>query len=171
MKPPRPEFSRPLEVARVPALGSFEKIAADAGECVELAQRLKLPKVHGLWADLRVKPWRGGGFKVSGEVRADIEQESVISLELFRSEVRFSVERYFLQRVGADEDEEVDVIGNGELDLGEIAVETLGLELDPYPRKAGEVFQLAAPQEEAPPVAKISPFAVLGGRDRGGKRS
>ena len=53
-----PEFSRPLEVARVSALGSHEKIAADNKECAALAKRLKVPAVHAVSAHLFVKPWR-----------------------------------------------------------------------------------------------------------------
>ncbi len=165
MMQPVPEFSRPIEVARVSPLGSHEKISADPKECEALTGRLQVPAVHAVSAKLLVKPWRGGGFKVTGDVEAEIDQESVISLEVFRSIVRFPVERYFLTHAGGDDDE-IDVIENGLIDLGEIATETLGLELDPYPRKPGETFTPAA-EEAAAPVAKISPFVVLKGKDRG----
>lgn len=162
---PVPEFSRPIEVARVGAHGSREKISADRKECSALADRLQLPGVHAVSADLQVKPWRGGGLKVTGEVRADIDQVSVISLEAFRSEVRFPVERYFLP-AGGSEDDEIDMIVGGIIDLGEVAAETLGLELDPYPRKPGEAFAASTDEPAASPVAKISPFAVLKNKDK-----
>lgn len=165
MTQPQPEFSRPIEVARVSPLGSHEKIKADAKECAALAKRLLLPTVYEVSAVLLVKPWRGGGFKVTGEVTADVDQQSVISLETFRSEVHFPVERYFLTH-GGGEDDEIDVIEDGVIDLGEIATETLGLELDPYPRKPGETFASTSEPEEERPVAKISPFAVLKGKDK-----
>ena len=47
---------------------------------------------------------------VAFEVEADIDQVSVISLETFRSTVRFPVERYFLTHGGGDSDEDIDVI-------------------------------------------------------------
>lgn len=155
-----PEFSRPIEVARVSALGSHEKIAADGVECAALAKRLKVPAVHAVTAHLVVKPWRGGGFKVSGTVLADLDQESVVSLDVFRGSVSFEVERYFLPRVDEAAEDDIDVIRNGVIDLGEVAAETIGLELEPYPRKPGEVF--APPDDGAEGVpAKVTPFAVL----------
>lgn len=154
-------FSRPLKVDRVPRGGSFEKISADPGECRGLAARLAVPAVHGLNAELRVSPWRGGGLKLEGALRADLEQISVISLEAFRQALELPVLRYFLQRgATAQDDVDSDVIENGFVDLGEVVTETLALELPPYPRKPGEVFAdpVGAPGEEAKPD---SPFAVL----------
>lgn len=171
MRQQGPEFSRPLEVARVGPQGSRERLNATAPECTALARRLQLPVVHAVSADLNVRPWRGGGYKVTGEVEADIDQVSVISLETFRSTVRFPVERYFLPHGGGDSEEDIDVIEGGEIDLGEVAAETLGLELDPYPRKPGEAFETPAGEgkaEEEPAPAKVSPFAVLKNRDEGG---
>jgi uncharacterized metal-binding protein YceD (DUF177 family) len=141
-EPPR-EFSRPLDVARVAAHGSTEHIAATAQECAKLAKRLDLPAIHELKAELLAKPWRGGGLKVTGELAADLEQISVISLEAFRQDVRLPIERYFLPKPPAMDDSEandIDAIVAGYIDLGEVVAETLALELDPYPRKPGETF-------------------------------
>ncbi len=141
MKEPTVEFSRPLLVARVPASGAHEKLKADETECNRLAKRFQVPAIHSLTAELKVKPWRGGGFKVTGTATADLEQTSVISLEDFRHTVSFDVERYFLPHAPApEEDLDVDVINHGEIDLGEVVAETVALELDPYPRKPGEAF-------------------------------
>jgi uncharacterized metal-binding protein YceD (DUF177 family) len=153
-----PEFSRPLEVARVPAKGSFEHMTADARECAGLAQRMKVQAVHAFKARLHVMPWRGGGLKVTGEVEADIEQLSVVSLEPFRSTVTFDVERYFTSRPVSEEDE-ADPIEHGIVDLGEVAAETFALELDPYPRRPDEAFAGFESVEE--PEPKVSPFAAL----------
>ncbi len=154
------EFSRPLQVDRVPALGCHERIAADEKECVALAKRLDLPKIHSLGGLLKAVPWRGGGLKITGTLNARVDQVSVISLEIFTSDVEFAVERYFLSpRAGNPADEEdVDVIENGSVDLGEILAETMALELDPYPREAGEVFYDV---EEQPEPEKVSPFTAL----------
>jgi uncharacterized metal-binding protein YceD (DUF177 family) len=160
---PQPEFHRPLEMARVPNLGSHEKLSADAKECALLAKRLMLPAIHKLSAHLKAKPWRGGGLKVTGELIVDLDQESVVSLESFRSVLTLPVERYFLNvppsaELGADED--IDPIENGIVDLGEIVAETLALELDPYPRKPGEVFESKLEADTEPPK-KPNPFNVL----------
>ena len=160
MKDIVPEFSRPIEVARVSALGSHEKIVADEKECAALAKRLKVPAVYSVSAHLVLKPWRGGGYKVSGTVKVDLDQESVVSLEVFRSTETFEVERYFLPKPDEASEEDIDVIQHGAIDIGEVAAETIGLDLDLYPRKPGEVFQ-DTNEESEETTAKISPFAVL----------
>jgi uncharacterized protein len=154
------EFSRPLQVDRVPALGSHERIAADEKECVALAKRLGLPKIHSLGGLLKAVPWRGGGLKITGTLKAEVDQVSVISLETFKSALEYSVERYFLPPRGGNpaDDNDVDIIEHGIVDLGEILAETMALELDPYPRQEGEVF---SDIEEPLEPAKVSPFTAL----------
>jgi uncharacterized metal-binding protein YceD (DUF177 family) len=161
---PALEFSRPIEVARISKLGSHEKLSADAKECAALAKRFLVPAIHSLSAELKVKPWRGGGVKVSGELKADLDQESVVSLEVFRSTMVFAVERYFLNvppSADIESDEDIDPIENGVIDLGEVVAETLALELDPYPRKPGEEFQSTALEESEVEPEKPNPFNVL----------
>jgi hypothetical protein len=154
------EFSRPLQVDRVPALGCHERIAADEKECVALAKRLGLPKLHSLGGLLKAVPWRGGGLKITGTLNAQIDQVSVISLETFTSTLEHEIERYFLSpRAGhPTAEEDVDVIEHGIVDLGEILAESMALELDPYPRREGEFF---SDIEEPLEPAKVSPFNAL----------
>jgi uncharacterized metal-binding protein YceD (DUF177 family) len=164
MDEPELEFSRPIEVARIPKLGSREKLSADAKECVALAKRLLIPAIHSLTAELQTKPWRGGGLKVTGQLKADFDQESVVSLEVFRSTLVFPVERYFLNvppNADLESDEDIDPIERGIIDLGEVVAETLALELDPYPRKPGESFESLETQDEPEEPKKPNPFNVL----------
>jgi uncharacterized metal-binding protein YceD (DUF177 family) len=166
MKPrePQPEFSRPIDVARVPKLGSTEKIAADLQERVALAKRLQVPAVHGVSAVLLIKPWRGGGMKVSGQAEIDLDQISVVSLDQFRTQQSVDIERYFMNLPAGDADDpdlDIEPLPHGEIDIGEIVAETIALELDPYPRKPGEEFSSTAiePEDEVP--EKPNPFNVL----------
>jgi uncharacterized metal-binding protein YceD (DUF177 family) len=164
MREPKLEFSRLLQVDRIPAKGSFEKLSAEPKECVALAKRYGIPAVHSLRTAFRATPWRGGGVKVAGEVTAEIDQVSVVSLETFTSTETFEVERYFMPQGKAssnEEDIDIDEIINGEIDLGEVAAETVGLELEPYPRKPGEAFEGFEDEPEEAGPAKVSPFAVL----------
>ena len=154
------EFSRPLQVDRVPNLGCHERLAANEKECAALAKRFDLPKIHALGGLLKVVPWRGGGLKITGTLNAKVDQVSVISLEIFTSDLEFAIERYFLSpRAGQPTaEEDVDIIENGSVDLGEILAESMALELDPNPRMEGEVFNDI---EEHPESAKVSPFTGL----------
>ncbi len=154
--PVKPEFSRPLVVDRVPALGVEESIEATPEERAQLARRLDLPAILELKARFDAKPWRRGGLSLKGVVEAEIEQICVVTLEPFRSRIEEEVERYYLgetsgghhpvvlslESLGEDEPE---IVEDGAVDLGEVAAETLGLALDPYPRKPGAEFSADLP--------------------------
>jgi uncharacterized metal-binding protein YceD (DUF177 family) len=160
----KPEFSRPLEVARIPKLGSHEKLSATDHECAALAKRLLVPKIHALKAALKAQPWRGGGVKVTGTADIDLDQESVVSLERFRSKLNVPVERYYLNIKGehdVDSELEIDPIEHGSIDLGELVAESIALELDPYPRMAGESFQPIIESDPADDDKPANPFTVL----------
>lgn len=167
----RPEFSRPLAVERIGPAGTEMTIDADAEERQALARRFDIPALHALSAHFVATPWRRGGVALRGQVSAEVEQLSVVSLEPVRSLIAEQVVRYFqadmapghnpaVLGVEALEDEEPEVISGGAIDLGEIAAEELALALDPYPRRPGEVFREETGQEsdDRPPD---SPFAVL----------
>ena len=160
MKQVTHEFSRPLLVDRVPALGCHERLAADEKECAALAKRLGIPKIHALGGLLQIVPWRGGGLKVTGTLKAKVDQLSVVSLEVFTADLAFEIERYCMSPRASNPavEDDADIIENGIVDLGEILAETMALELDPYPRQEGEVFHDIA---EHPEVAKVSPFVAL----------
>lgn len=167
MKSLTPEFSRPLQVAKLPNNGSHKKISADRNECAALAKRMQIPAIHGLESMLLAKPWRGGGIKISGELTADVEQVSVISLENFRETLRCEIERYFMPQVAHETDDVehvIDRLEGGVIDLGEIVAETLALELDPYPRKPGEAF---AGHSEDMAEQDTNPFSKLASVTKG----
>ncbi len=156
---PKFEFSRPLIVDRVPRKGSHEVFAAEPKECAALALRLDVPAIHSIKAHLIATPWRGGGLKVTGEFKVDLEQVSVVSLEPFRHTQKFDVERYFLPpKIAIDGiEEDADIIDNGIVDLGELVSETMGLEIAAYPRQAGEEFasHLEVDEEEKKSLGKL----------------
>lgn len=160
---PAVEFSRPLQVDRVPKLGSTEKLAAEPEELKALARRFRIPALHALTAEIRATPWRGGGMKLEGHVTADMEQVSVISLEAFRETVSVPLARYFLPPgavVDNEQEDDADPIENGWIDLGEVVAETLALDLEPYPRRPGEAFP-GHVEDDGDGAKAPNPFAVL----------
>jgi uncharacterized metal-binding protein YceD (DUF177 family) len=165
----RPEFSRLIPVDRIPPEGASEHIAATEQEREALAARFGLLAVHALSAQLQLEPWRRGGIKVSGRWDASVEQTCVITLEPFEEVLREDITRYFAGQnapgpaavthsVESLEEDEPDVISGGSIDLGELVAESLGLALDPYPRKPGAEFNPGAHDEKIP---SPSPFAAL----------
>ena len=168
-QPPAPEFSRPLDVTRVPAQGSTEKISAEPQECADLARRFGLPALYGLEAELKVSRWRGEGLKIKGRFSADLDQTCVVSLEIYRSRLTDDFESYFLpagSSAGAVLIEEGDAepFENGIIDMGEAVAEAVALALDPYPRKPGVTFADVIEDEHAPEPGERkerNPFAGL----------
>jgi uncharacterized metal-binding protein YceD (DUF177 family) len=166
---PAPEFSRPLDVTRVPPHGSTEKISAEPQECADLARRFGLPALHRLEAELTVSRWRGEGLKINGRFTADLDQTCVVSLDIFRLLLRDDFEGYFLpvgSAAGAALIEEGDAepFQNGIIDMGEVVAEAVALALDPYPRKPGVTFADMIADEQAREAGKAeerNPFASL----------
>ncbi|MFG1464664.1 DUF177 domain-containing protein [Xanthobacter sp. DSM 24535] len=155
-----------ISLAEVPAHGLQVQLAPDAAQRAALARFLDVPAVHGFTADLKVM-LEGAGAHVSGRLKAQVRQVSVVSLEAFDSEVEEEIDVHFApEEVLAvrtlDEDDpeaeldQPDAIVDGGIDLGHLATEFLSLALDPYPRLPGEVFEAIA---EAPET--LSPFAEL----------
>lgn len=170
---PVPEFSRPIEVARLAPGGEAIALVATAGECAALARRFGLEALAELAATLSLSPGAGGVVAASGSLRARFTQRCVVTLEPFEQTLEIPVQLVFRPATAADRaaDQTLDPEAEDELpyeegwfDLGEAVAETLALALDPWPRRPGAVFE---PPPE-PPAA--GPFAALArlGRGRGG---
>src|SRR5690606_38312587 len=107
------------------------------------------------------------GWRMGGRVQAEAVQACVLTLEPLPVAIdeRFSINlTETAPEVQANEEGEIDLeldddsadlVENGQIDLGQYAVEQLALHLDPYPRKEGAVF------EQPPEPGEISPFGVL----------
>jgi len=170
MQTPLIEFSRPLDVTRVPPQGCTETIAAEPKECEALAGRFGLPAIHSLTAELKVSRWRGEGLKFNGHIKADIDQTCVVSLDVFRAVLDDRFESYFLparSMAGADEaaieESDAEPFENGIIDMGEVVAEAMVLALAPYPKKPGVDFIDQVEPESAPSEGESSrnPFAGL----------
>jgi uncharacterized metal-binding protein YceD (DUF177 family) len=165
-----PEFSRPL---RADAFGQSKRhdVVASADERATLALRFDLIALDGLSAALEIGK-AAGGPRVTGRVTATATQRCAVSGLPVTARIDEAVDLRFAAAAGRPGDEEVELEAgdldtldwDGQaLDLGEIAAETLGLALPPFPRAAEA--ELAAyrakllSEEEA--AAASNPFAVL----------
>jgi uncharacterized metal-binding protein YceD (DUF177 family) len=165
-----PEFSRLIAVDRVPPEGLIEKIEANEDERSSLARRFGLLAIRELTAVLELAPWRRGGIKVMGRFDSRVEQTCVVTLDPFEARISEDMTRYFLGQnapgptpvvhsVESLGEDEPDVISGNSIDLGELVAESLGLALDPYPRKPGVEFSASA-VEDTGNLAR-HPFAAL----------
>ena len=165
-----PEFSRLIAVDRVPPEGLSERIEASEDERRALSHRFGLLAIRELTAVLELVPWRRGGIKVKGRFDALVEQTCVVTLDPFEARVLEDITRYFagqnapgptpiVHSVESLGEYEPEVIKGNAVDLGELVAESLGLALDPYPRKPGVEF--SSWQVEDGESAARNPFAAL----------
>ncbi|MEE2746036.1 MAG: YceD family protein [Pseudomonadota bacterium] len=145
------EFSRPILLLDFSEGGKQLTIAANQLECDALARRYSLSKLEGFGAKVLIKKnQRPDSYLLNGELYADIVQECVVTLEPVDSSISSSFSCIVdnsirLQNISdinfsIDEIDPPEIIDNGYFDLGDYVSELLGLEINPFPRIVGAVF-------------------------------
>ena len=152
------------EPVRLHQLGSGVKrtLEPDAPTRARIVRALDLASLDAFTAEMELVP-SPVGWRLSGRIRASLAQTCGITLEPLPVEIDAPFALTLAESVEEDseeiiitlDDESPDVIENGQIDLGQYAVEQLALRLDPFPRKPGAEFV------QPPEPAEISPFAVL----------
>jgi hypothetical protein len=176
-----PEFSRLIAVDRVPPEGMTEHLSATPEERQALAKRFGLIAIHELSALLQLQPWRRGGIKITGKLNARVEQTCVVTLDRFQETLTEELTRYFagqnapgptpaIRSVESLEEDEPDVISGGSIDLGEVVAESLGLAIDPYPRKPGAEFTSQFASDRSGPQSPFTALKALKRRTKGGNK-
>ncbi len=117
---------------------------------------------------VNLKPEANGQYSLWGEIKADLEQQSAISLDVIPQTLEEKFELKFTphdQRTSGPEseldiefeDEMIEYYEGETLDIGQIIYEYFIISLEQFPKKQGEVFNWADPDiKEAD-----NPFAVL----------
>ena len=155
------EFCRPVEVSRLPEGGTEMALAATPAECAALARRFSLLALDRLEAVLRLEWVAGRLLRLEATLSAELVQECVVTLEPVQSRIE---DRFVLlygpaaetSDVMLREDEEVlEPIVDGRIDLGEAVAQQLSLAIDPFPRAPG------AGPPPTPGESTASPFAAL----------
>lgn len=159
------EFSRKIEVARLPAAGGSYDIAASAEERAALAKRFALLTLDRLEARVQVTHVAGGFYRLSAHLDADLAQACVVTLEPVPSKISDD----FTLLYGALDDEKdvvldsggetVEALDAGIIDIGEAVAQQLSLDLDPFPQAVGAAAGNNAISADEP--RRESPFAVL----------
>ncbi|MBU1538398.1 MAG: DUF177 domain-containing protein [Alphaproteobacteria bacterium] len=154
-------WSEPVRLHQVGG-GVKRTLEPDAAARARIVKALDLASLDAFTAEMELKP-TDAGWRLSGRVRASLAQTCGITLEPLPLEIDAPFALTLAEAVEEDSDEIVitlddespDLIENGQIDLGQYAVEQLALRLDPFPRKPGAEFV------QPPEPAEISPFAVL----------
>jgi len=157
-------FSDPIRLHQIGA-GLSRRLEPDAEARARIARALNLKSLDRFEADVEVTA-TVSGWRLNGRLMAEAVQSCVLTLEPLpvRIDERFEINLVEATDTPPSEEGEIDleldddspdVVENGQIDLGQYAVEQLALHLDPYPRKEGAVF------EQPPEPGEISPFGVL----------
>jgi len=164
-----PEFSHIVTVAEA-GPGRSVAIEADADARAAIARRLGLVELghFALSAEVRAV---AGGIAARGEVVAKLVQRCAATDLPLPATIREPFDLRYLRDVaaGAGEDDEVEISSDDcdilpleaeRIDLGEAAVQTLSLALDPFPRHADADRILAEKgvlsEEQAGPFAALA---------------
>jgi uncharacterized metal-binding protein YceD (DUF177 family) len=154
------EMRRVVEVrALSPKPKNMEWNATDE-ELKAIAERLNVLEVKDLSVKLAVE--KRNLIKVSGTFTAHVVQKCVVTMEPVEEEIIGNFEDFFGEHkrhaVPVDIDmeaQDVETVENGRIDVGELVLQYLVLDLNPYPRKPGlEEVQMLEEEKE-------NPFAVL----------
>ncbi len=155
MTKPRTEFRRPLPVHDLPVAGRPFGIEAGPDERVALARRFGIHAVNRLQAVGVVRPEANGRrVRLDGHLSAEVVQTCVVTLEPITVVIDVALERLYGYDVMQDfedgagevfldltDDLPAEPLTEDILDVGAASAEQLALELDPYPRKPGAVFE------------------------------
>jgi hypothetical protein len=158
-----------VPVADIPEDGLHRDLEASEAEREAIAKLAGLRELFRLGASFDLAHAGGGNVQFTGRVQASVGQTCVVTLEPLINDVdeevdvTFSSEPQPVTTAPAEGEEDgvaedpPEPIVNGRIDLGALAIEFLMLGLDPYPRKAGAVFEpVIAPVDPAD-----HPFAAL----------
>ena len=113
------------------------EVVADAREREAVAARIGVEEVRSLEASVAVEKRGRDDVALLGELKATVAQKSVTTGDLVVSEVSAPLDVLVVVVVDGedydDDDRDVVATSDGVVDLGEIVVQTLSLEVDPYP--------------------------------------
>lgn len=155
-----PAFSRLMAIHDLPLAGRPFAIEAGAEEREALGHLFGIPEVRKLCAEGTVRPEAGGTrVRLDGRLQAEVVQVCVITLEPVANRIDVPLQRLYGSEVGEEWDEGAgaemfldlsadlltEPLDGDSLDLGAAAAEQLALELDPYPRAPGAVFEGLGP--------------------------
>jgi uncharacterized metal-binding protein YceD (DUF177 family) len=163
-----------VNVAQIPQEGLHRDIEADTATRAAMADVAGLRDISSARASFDLSLVSGGRVHVAGHLTARIGQTCVVTLEPIEDDIDEDIDLIFAPAEQipeiADEltDEEIapvegempespEPIENGIINLGRLATDVLFLAIDPYPRKAGAVFepQVAAADPEDHPFASL----------------
>ena len=160
------ELSCVVDVRHLPVKGFREKIEASKQECLAIAERLCLPEVLDLKADICVM--KNSLFEVKGKFVGHVVQLCRMTLEPVTQEVKGDFKEFFAPIKAKDYDasllnmdisaDEIEPLEDGKIDVGELLIEYFSLATPAYAEKQGAKHDFPFDDEVS---GKQTPFAAL----------
>jgi uncharacterized metal-binding protein YceD (DUF177 family) len=162
-----PPLERNYNLGRLASAGDEITITATSDELRRIAEWAEVRSLEALSARITLQKLSATAFRYDAELRAQLTQDCVVTLEPVHSTVERRIHRelYYSQSntvagdvvVDADADEVREEIATLHYDLAAPLLEELALAIDPYPRAPGVTFSPPSDKDRPPE----SPFAVL----------
>lgn len=163
-------FSYPIMVDDLTTASKSFQLQADKAQLAYIAEVLKVVSAQKFSANINVQYLKKEHLvEVSGDVVAELELTSVISLENFKKKYQseFTIEFDTKANIKNTPEEEIDIeadmpdpVIDGKIDIAEVAMEQIALVMDDFPRKDGEEFHFNSEFDEETTQA-MNPFSVL----------
>ncbi|MBX9588847.1 MAG: DUF177 domain-containing protein [Hyphomonadaceae bacterium] len=166
------EFGWDHAIQDIPETGLQVERAASPEEREGIARALDLLACSSLTARYTLSPRGEGHFRLTGTLKALIEQSCVVTLEPLTSEIAesFSVDYWPETEIPAPSGGVVDVhdepdlepIVAGRIKVGRVIFESLANAIDLFPRKPGVTFEAPqSPPDQGGASKSDGPFAAL----------
>jgi hypothetical protein len=160
-----------LRVTDIGKNGRDVRYSATPDERAAVTAALDLVALDTLLLTGKLRLLSKGRVGFAGRLVAEVVQACVVSLEPVPGNLDIAIDVEFWPEddIATSASASFDALGGSDpepiegetLQLGRLAYETLGANLDPYPRKAGASLDPQVQQEPAS-AARNNPFAVLG---------
>ena len=172
-----PEFSRIVQISELGSTPFELDISASSKECAALIERLAVDGLENLKAHVSLSLLENSDVDVSARFSACVTQPCAVTLTPVESKIKANFTITYSNDVEEEIEEEDETVEDYEpqadppeplidekIDVGAAVVEHLALEIDPFPRVKGAVFEgfvSGSKDVKAADFEKKNPFAVL----------
>ncbi len=152
-----------VDVRTITTEGKDIRLTATETERSALAKQFDIPAIHDLTVTGRLS--QSDTVLWNGVIEADLEQTCVVTLEPFRRTYTYPFRIVFAKDVPTDQnmtdwDEDiVEPIEHGKINLGTAITDEFGSRLDPFPKKDDSFFEYRDPSDTDD--TPDNPFAAL----------
>ena len=147
------ELSIPINVAQLPSKGITINKRMKKDICSKIASRVAVDILESFIINISVCRDNGPNFtaNVTGNIQAKIIQACSVTLEPISStlcipvHLTFAEENHYTQAsltdINPEEETPPELMYDGEFDLGDVLIQLLAVEINPFPRKPEASFE------------------------------